>query len=483
MRRAPKYCQLLILFLAMTATALASVKAYPITLQDYLKQVEEQSPGVQSSELAIESSELRDAEWKSLTMPQFTAGVSYLDDQTEPLSRFGTGDQTIVKTFDVGLLQQTNFGLQARLGYSLLNREVNGLVPVPINGVIVTPPAQYWEASPRLELTQSLWKNFFGTETRANQELIRSQVQSQRYNETFRRTQLIARAEEAYWRLALSRGATRLYKESVSRGEKILGWNRRRENLRLADRADRLQAQANLLSFRQLLLQAQNSEKSAARDFNSLRFRDEDAVTEELTTNTEEYLAKLPKATIASRSDLKAVEAQLKLAQANTVLARERNKPTLEAFANLSLNGRENEMNPAVDESLTSDYPRNLVGVRMVMPLDFSIRNDVIEGYRKDEQAASLSYQQKQFETKRLLHDLNQRNEEAKQRFELLSQLADVQKQKLENERSRLSRGRTTTYQVILFEQDYANTQIERLRLENEILSLNVQLKTFGDAQ
>ena len=55
-----------------------------------------------------------------------------------------------------------------------------------------------------------------------------------------------------------------------------------------------------------------------------------------------------------------------------------------------------------------------------------------------------------------------------------------MQKEKLEYEKYRFELGRTTTYQVLTFEQDYAQALISRLMIEREILSLHAQLKTYA---
>jgi outer membrane protein TolC len=56
-----------------------------------------------------------------------------------------------------------------------------------------------------------------------------------------------------------------------------------------------------------------------------------------------------------------------------------------------------------------------------------------------------------------------------------------VQREKFEHERERLLRGRTTTYQAISFEQDYANTQLLRLRTQAEVLQTIAQMKAFRE--
>jgi hypothetical protein len=59
--------------------------------------------------------------------------------------------------------------------------------------------------------------------------------------------------------------------------------------------------------------------------------------------------------------------------------------------------------------------------------------------------------------------------------------LKKTQTTKLENERQRQQNGRSTTYQVFLFEQDLLN--VELLILQTQALAMNIysQMKTYGE--
>jgi outer membrane protein TolC len=57
--------------------------------------------------------------------------------------------------------------------------------------------------------------------------------------------------------------------------------------------------------------------------------------------------------------------------------------------------------------------------------------------------------------------------------------MESAQRAKLENERVRLRQGRATTYQVLLFEQDYSQAQVSRVMTATELLSLKTQLKLY----
>jgi outer membrane protein TolC len=86
----------------------------------------------------------------------------------------------------------------------------------------------------------------------------------------------------------------------------------------------------------------------------------------------------------------------------------------------------------------------------------------------------------KLFEQEQEWNDLNQKFHEAKKRLTLTRDIEIVQDKKLVREKARLHLGRTTTYQVLLFEQDYSTAQLARIRAQADILRILTQMKLFG---
>ncbi len=77
---------------------------------------------------------------------------------------------------------------------------------------------------------------------------------------------------------------------------------------------------------------------------------------------------------------------------------------------------------------------------------------------------------------------LKDKFQQAKDRLTIYDQLEKTQKTKLEYERVRRQRGRTTTQQVLLFEQDYEQAQLGRIKTMSDILQLLAQMKTYGSS-
>jgi outer membrane protein TolC len=117
--------------------------------------------------------------------------------------------------------------------------------------------------------------------------------------------------------------------------------------------------------------------------------------------------------------------------------------------------------------------------VRLNFALDLSETAAIRAGRAKQQLAAEHLTRQKEIESEALFRDLSLKFSEARQRLRMADELVAMQKEKLEYEKYRFGLGRTTTYQVLTFEQDYAQALISRLRIESEILALHSQLKTF----
>jgi outer membrane protein TolC len=446
-----------------------------LTLQDYIHQVKLNNDGIKGPQASSEGSGLRSKEGTLLLAPTAFITAQTSRDLRETLSSSFQGTQTSTAAYSLGLSKLTTFGLQAKLSYNLHSTSISGASPA-----LVTQP-EYYDARPTLEFTQSIWRNGFGREVRATQDLLEAQALVVSYAEGFRVTAALAQAEAAYWRLVIAREAVKVQRESLDRFTKMRDWNARRTNLNLTDRADLLQAEAGLQARKLDLKTAMDEEQSAARALNTIRGIDSNVVDANLSSLEFFRVHEIkPPTRKEFRQDVLAAQEQQRAAIANSIIGRERNSPAFELFANLSLNGRDADINPALKESVTGQYPWTVVGIRLSAPLDFSTLSETRKGYHLDIHAAGLSYARKVFEQEREWNDLSQKLEDAKKRLILANSVETAQHEKLLHEKTRHSRGRTTTFQVLLFEQDFANAQLAYLRAQAEILGLVAQMKTFG---
>jgi outer membrane protein TolC len=448
-----------------------------LSLEQFLEQVEKGNDEFKGQKANETAGELRTREYKLLFLPTLVGEYSDYRDERQPSNAF-QGFKTSATTYWLGVQQNFGVGLDATFKYEYVDTTITGASPAFL------PEPHYITAAPILELSGSLWRNFLGSETSALKDVSNGGALALKYGSTFARMMVKARAEAAYWRLATARKLVFASQDNLKRSERIQSWSGRRSRLSLSDKSDLLQANATVAARKIELQSALDEEKAAARDFNLARGRAEEIVPEQLQSLETEQITQLPlPVRNGQREDVLASQQEARVAAANAKLSEEKAKPDIDVYAKLSFNGRDDDRKGAMDESWKSDYPFNVVGVRLNMPLHFGIASDIREGYRAQARGAQYSFERKAFEGEKNWQSLSQQFEDAKKRLTLASEMEKAQKGKLDYERQRFGRGRTTTYQVILFEQDFASAQVARLNLEREILDLYAQLKTYGGAK
>jgi outer membrane protein TolC len=449
-----------------------------LTLAEYLNQVESGNDIYKSSQSREKGFELRMNEWKLQTRPNLFGTIESTKDLRLTGAPAFQGTETQIKTYSLGVQQSTTFGLDAKFYYRYVDTNIIGVNPT------LFPVPQFVVSSPVLELNQSLWRNFLGSEVAARQEISAAQVQAQKLTESFNLINLKANAETAFWRLVVARKMVASSQESLERAEKLQAWSTKRSRMSLTDKSDMFQAKATVLARKIDLQTAKDEEKSAALDFNKMRGIEDTVVNEKLDVITAERVAVLaiPERE-GVRLDVKAAAENARAEKASAKLSAEATKPDIQVYAMLSLNGRDARANTSIDQSWSSQYPMTSVGVKFNMPLSFKLTSKVREGYFLQSKSADLYYQRKSFESEKDWENLVLQFEDSKKRLSLAREMEEAQKQKMEYERVRQSRGRTTTYQVIMFEQDFASAQVARINLEAKILNLYALLKTFGGSK
>jgi outer membrane protein TolC len=451
--------------------------AAPLTLQDYLQQVKTQSPGYQASQSTVEGSEQSARDGELQYIPKLSLSASHLNDRRE-VAGFFQGSKTIADNFSLGIEKQFEFGLKSKLSYTLLsNNQFN--LPATIPGGAF----KFVQGNTQLDLEQPLWKNFFGKETRALSDRDEATSLQTHFLERLNSKRILAQAESAYFRLAIARESVRLQQEVLDRSKKILDWSTKRVKSNLADKSDMLQARA-AYQLRQIELENNKNElRAAGLAFNILRNSSQEVVSDDLASiDTRQILTLKAPPRSEKTDDVAAAEQAERLATANQETQLQKTQPELVLFSTLAVNGVDNYLSPALAQSLTTANPMYMVGVRFSMPLYFWETSEIRAGRVKQQLAAESNTRQKRLESDQTWTDLNQKLIEAKERLKMADELVQAQKEKLDHEKTRFNLGRTTTYQVLTFEQDYASALIIRLKIEQEIISTYAQLKVFAES-
>jgi outer membrane protein TolC len=187
----------------------------------------------------------------------------------------------------------------------------------------------------------------------------------------------------------------------------------------------------------------------------------------------------VPDARPGERLDVKAARAQTALVKASSALVLERNKPTLDVIGGYALQGRGIEASKAFTNGSKTNHDSGYVGVMFNMPLNFSAVSDARAGAKRLVDSAEIKEQNLTYTQEQDWYDLKQRLLESQAALKIARSMENAQKAKLDNERTRLRQGRTTTYQVLLFEQDYTSAQAARILSATQIIALESQLKLY----
>jgi outer membrane protein TolC len=165
---------------------------------------------------------------------------------------------------------------------------------------------------------------------------------------------------------------------------------------------------------------------------------------------------------------------------ANSIASAENSKPDLQVFGKVSTGGLNQDLGTSVGNSFTTRYPITQIGLRLNIPIDRAAVESTQKAYQLEAQSAELTYARKVQEQNSLWNNLIRGFEERKKRINIAASAEKLQLEKLQNEKKIHSAGRSTTYQILMFEQDYLGTQATKLQLMQDALSIYAQLKTFG---
>jgi outer membrane protein TolC len=458
--------------IAMAVMVPGSVFGATITLKDYVNQVVKTHIAVEASRLNQEGGELISKQANLYTSPTLFASAQFLNDG-KPYAFPVPFERVENTSAQAGLRLKTDWGSQFTVSYALSTTALR----TPTGSLF----ASYGEAAPTVEFVKNLWKNANGEDVKSAQKVAVLSSDITSLTEILKVKGVATEAELAYWRLALANETVEAHQKSLARSEKMKGWASNRANLQLSDNSDFYQAEA-LYELRQIELQsALDERKIALHRFNLLRSQPEDAPANALAPLEVGILKNLDiLQTFEPKEDVRVLEAQQKITQANLIATKQNYEPTLDFAAKMTLNQKEPQLSDAVSKSFNNKYGTYQVSLTYSMNLDMPSLSDIVKGYDMQAQAQKLSYDVRLAEQEQDWKDLTQQFNDAKRRYESLKRLEGIQRTKWTYETDRRSKGRTTTFQVLQFEQDYATAQLNTLKALSDILRLAAQLKTFG---
>lgn len=455
--------------------SLWSLNAYSMSLEEYLNLVKKDNLTFKANSEYVEGAKLLLSEADLYYTPEFFVDATYRDSEQPQNPPFYRAIKN--KNISLGISQNFKFGLEAKLYYEAMGFDMIGTPSMPGFNIM----AEYWDTAPKLDLRMPLLSGGFGRRIRAQEEILRKQVVAEQQNAAAQTAQILANAEAYYWKLALWQEVISIQEQALKAAENILSHLSKKRKMNLTDDSDVIQAKALVEKNRLELKRTNDESRATLRAFNRLANRDANQTVDQLEKVDYSRLEsfEIPEKRPGDRADVLALQAQADLTMANAKLARERGKPTLDIFGQIAMHGQRPGFSDSLDQSFNGVYNTNMIGLNLKVPLFFGSLSNLETGALKAQYAAQFNKEAAEFNQEQEWINLVESLKDIRENLKMLTELEAIQKTKLDIERRRFREGKTTTFQVLLFEQEYSNASATKVRLASDILGLLTQIQLY----
>jgi outer membrane protein TolC len=452
-------------------------QAKAFTLDDYLNIVLKNNGHFQSVEESRKTAETRYQQGDLELSPFLTASAFYQDDKSNQYGVSSLTSHQQIRQYSLGLSKKFSTGTQASVQGNI--QAVNAL------GVASQTPfaAENHIGTLAFSLTQSLWKDFGGANTRLRWERESLQKDLEINSLELQKRNLLIEAESLFWDFLYIKNELQVREASLERARKIETWVRSRVANGIGDRADLLNAQG-LVATRELQLISSRDEMRALEEKmrNQLGLQNQESLPvfagniemerrlQDFLTGSGEKVTRIDAYLSAKEVDVKSVVA---------LEAKEKVKPDLNLQATYKTNSYESTDSKAFERISNSEKPVFGIGVQFSWALDWDAKNAVRSTAQSEALAAKLKLEQRQKEASSSWLEIQRRHQELNKRIEAAKKLAEIQVAKSGAEREKLSKGRTVTSQVITAEQDAAEAQLNLAKLSAEQRKLESSVRLF----
>ncbi len=457
--------------LSFVTASLAEPASGIITLEQYLDSVAKNNANVQAAMLKKQSANLKRRQADLSETPfAFQANAGFLNDQKETMLPAQQGTQTKGKqySFELSKVFATGTSVSAKWGQTY--SETTGTLPP-----IVIPPE--WDSLYQISFSQSLWKNSFGRATRLRHEREDAMTQIAVLEAEKAGLQALIKAEDAFWDYAVKTLDTKEKAEALGRAEKIRNWTSRRLRNGIGDRADLLQIEALVARRKLEQLSSANAKETARRVFIDTLGNPDD---QNLMPSTQ-GLALVRKLNADKRQaiDVWVMQHQAKAGETGALEAADMIRPDLSVQGAFGANARDANLGTSSSSALDSSNNFYNVGIRLGVSLDFGLQNDIAAAARAESKAARMIADKLNQDTSISWNEVVRQHAELSASIELMEKLSKTLDEQLEREQTRLEIGRTTTAQVVTFENEVAGVRQQLLDLKAKQRKLEAQARLF----
>ena len=458
-----------------------SLQLSAMSLDEYLGVVKSRNRAFISFEKSTEAAVARREAGDIELSPTAMLKAQTLDDRRpQALGTFLVNRQQTTE-YTLGLGKKFSSGTQAQVtaDASELKMDASDLSSQPPSTLTQT----LGQGSLGLNLSQSLWKDGFGRSTRLRRERQSVIESSEKQNYNLQAKQLLVDAEAAFWDYLYLKQESLIRQDSLERAQKIEQWIKRRVGNGIGDSADLFNAQG-LRAGRELQLISTQDEMTAAekkvRD--TLELKDDEPLptlqgdiggVRNLTQMSDGHGNKK----VRLDSYLAVLEAKTKAISAEEI--EDSYRPDLVLSGQYKTNSFEATLDEAGRKITNTDKPTAGVALTLTWLLDGDLKNSARQTARAEALAAALRQERKLLESNSSWSEIIRRHGELTRKVQAAQVASDLQTKKANAERDKLSKGRSITSEVVLAEQDAAESQLTLNKLRAEQRKLEAQGRLF----
>lgn len=461
------------LYILLTSFLICELsEAKKISVAEYLSAVKQTDESAKAVDKAQRGAYLTKNAADEITGIYLFSNVYKLNDG-RPVTNTMQGDRLLNESWSVGLQQQTSFGMKWSLSQNLSYTKME-------NASSVIPLSEFYDSYPKFDLNLSLLRNFLGTEINSAVDSLDSKVKMQSLSTEIGSIQKENEIIEAYYNYLTQKNNLEAQQNSIQRTERIYNWTKTRVARNLSDETDLYQIEA-LLSARKIeLLSAQSKLNEARRQFNKFLKNENEQQDYELTSSVLDTKAlSLEYRPTRFRKDLEIQKLNFLAKQSDYISQKEKSKPVLDLQFSGVVQGRDAKLPEAQSRTFRDNKSMWYVGLQFSMPLDVSRSSDLRSGYELLAESSELESLDVEQQKELLWKKTVDMSTQLRDQWEIVKNLVDVQKSKADEERKKFNNGRSTTFQVLSFEQDYISAQNQKNNLEFQIRQFINSLKLY----
>lgn len=448
-----------------------------MTLEEFLGEVKKRNKEFQSLDVSTEAAEDRREAGDIGLSPVLTLAGGYLSDEAQPQASLGTKLQS--EQYSATLAKEFSTGTKAALSANVQHNKTDGL-PAGYPAYL----SDYSAGSLGIALSQSLWKNAFGSGTRLRQQREASAATLEKQGYNLQQRQILVDAESAYWAYLLQQDELQAREDSLERAKRIETWLKRRYSDGIADKADYLNAQALTASRELLLTSIRDQVVAAEKNIRLLLEMDDKEKLPALTSDFKKArdirgLVGTGGARIV-RLDAYLASLEAKTRNLGAQEAKDALKPDLVLEGAYNSNSNiQDSTSEALGKINNLDTPTSKIGLKFIYMFDTDAKVSQIDLARKEALAAQLKSERKMIESETSWSELQRRYDEMLKQITIAEKISQLNVSRAKEQSLKLSRGRAVTSDVITSEEDAATALLTLNRLRAEARKMEAQSRLF----